>query len=179
MRILQRQPDAVLWLSDTDGVTKKNLMAHAERCGVDGQRLVFCAPLPMAQHLERHRLADLWLDTWPYNAHSTASDALWAGLPVLTRCGRSFASRVAASLLQAVGLPELIAESNEEYEALAVALAQQPARLADLKARLAVNRRSQPLFDSERMTRDLEAAYVQVMERYWAGAGAGAGAIGL
>jgi hypothetical protein len=125
--------------------------------------------MPIAQHLARHRLADLFIDTWPYNAHTTASDALWAGLPVLTRTGNSFASRVAASLLKAIGLPELITDNDHDYEELAVALAQDPVRLRRLKDKLAANRLTYPLFDCKRFTGHLEQAYQHVMQRYWAG----------
>jgi predicted O-linked N-acetylglucosamine transferase (SPINDLY family) len=115
-------------------------------------------------------VADLFIDTWPYNAHTTASDALWAGLPVLTKSGRSFASRVAASLLNAIGLPELITQSEQDYEELAVAIAQDSNRLQALKEKLCENRLKYPLFDCKRFTKNLESAYSQVMERHWAGA---------
>jgi predicted O-linked N-acetylglucosamine transferase (SPINDLY family) len=125
--------------------------------------------MPRAEHLARHRVADLFLDTLPYNAHTTASDALWAGLPVLTLKGHSFAARVAASLLTAVELAELITESQAAYESLAVELATDPARLAALKAKLLSNRTTQPLFDLAPFTRHIEGAYTKMMERYDAG----------
>ena len=137
--------------------------------GLDPGRLVFAGRLPLDEHLARHRLADLFLDTWPYNAHTTASDALWAGLPVLTRTGNSFASRVAASLLNALGLPDLITSSKEEYEKLAIALAKDPARLASLRKTLAENRTSAPLFDGKRIARHLEAVYEAIWARYQSG----------
>jgi len=124
--------------------------------------------MPVAEHLARHRVADLFLDTLPYNAHTTASDALWAGLPVLTCIGESFASRVAPSLLNAIRLPELITSSQEEYEAVAINLATNPEQLAKLKLKLEQNRLTTPLFDTQRYARDIEAAYTGMYERYHA-----------
>jgi predicted O-linked N-acetylglucosamine transferase (SPINDLY family) len=120
-------------------------------------------------HLARQRLADLFLDTLPYNAHTTASDALWVGLPVLTRAGETFASRVAASLLRAVGLPELIAATVSEYEELAVELARDPQRLQAFRQRLHQNHTTVPLFDCQAFSRHLEAAYIAIYQRYHAG----------
>jgi predicted O-linked N-acetylglucosamine transferase (SPINDLY family) len=120
-------------------------------------------------HIARHRCADLFLDTLPYNAHTTASDALWAGLPVLTRAGRSFAARVAASLLHAVGLPELVTDDQAAYEAQAISLARDPAARDALRARLVTNRDSAPLFDAARFARNLEAAYRAVHDRHLRG----------
>ena len=122
----------------------------------------------LPEHLARHCQADLFLDTFPYNAHTTASDALWTGLPVLTLMGSSFASRVAASLLNAVGLSELITSTQEEYEALAIELATNPHKLADIKLKLAKNRLTTPLFDTPLFTKNLEAAYIKMMDRYQA-----------
>jgi predicted O-linked N-acetylglucosamine transferase (SPINDLY family) len=134
--------------------------------GVSPERLIFSERVEKQEdHLARHRLADLFLDTIYYNAHTTASDALWAGLPVLTCEGETFASRVASSLLRAVGLPELVTTSLDEYEALALKLAREPALLASIKAKLAENRLTAPLFDTERYTRHLEAAYITMWER--------------
>jgi protein O-GlcNAc transferase len=127
---------------------------------------VFAPRLPLDEHLARHRLADLFLDTLPCNAHTTASDALWAGLPMLTCAGDAFAGRVAGSLLRAVGLPELVTGSLAEYEALALSLARDPEKLAGLKATLARNRDTCALFDSARSTLHLESAYVTMVERY-------------
>jgi protein O-GlcNAc transferase len=147
-----------------------NLRREAERCGVPAQRLIFAPKVSEnADHLARHRLADLFLDTLPYNAHSTTSDALWAGLPVLTCLGETFAGRVAASLLKAVGLPELITTSLDDYEALALKLAREPTYLASIKAKLARNRDSFPLFDTARFTRHVEAAYETMWQRYQRG----------
>ena len=144
-----------------------NLRREAERRGVAAARLVFAPPVPqMADHLARHRQADLFLDTLPYNAHTTASDALWAGVPLLTCLGSTFPGRVAASLLQAVGLPELITHSLGDYEALALRLAREPGLLSSLKSRLAQNRNTFPLFDTKRLARHVEAAYVTMWERH-------------
>src|SRR5258705_380332 len=130
-------PGSVLWLKQTGEAAKANLRQAAQTHGIDPQRLVFAGPAPLEVHLARHRLADLFLDPLPYNAHATACDALWAGLPVLTRKGTAYAGRVAASLLTAASLPELITETAEDYEALALALARDPARLKALRDRLA------------------------------------------
>jgi protein O-GlcNAc transferase len=169
MRILQRVAGSVLWLLADDATTAANLRREAEARGVAGARLVFAPRMPQAEHLARHRAADLFLDTFPYGAHTTASDALWAGLPVLTRRGESFAARVAASLLRAVGLPELITTTPGEYESLATELATERSRLAELGERLRRLRHEEPLFDTERYTRHLEDAYTQMYERYLAG----------
>jgi protein O-GlcNAc transferase len=142
------------------------LRKEAEARGVDGARLVFAKRMPLAEHLSRLRAADLFLDTFPYNAHTTASDALWAGVPIVTRLGAAFAGRVAASLLQAVGLPELITETAEAYAALAVDLAHNPARLLDIKRKLAKQRAAAPLFDAGLFARNIEAAYTRMMARY-------------
>ena len=146
-----------------------NLRREAKARGVEPERLVFAPVLPAEQHLARYRIADLFLDTLPYNAHVTTSDALWAGLPVLTCAGETFASRVAGSLLTAVGLPELITHSPKEYEALAVRLARNPSKLASLQKRLVKNRLTAPLFDSKRFTRNLERAYRMMWEIYCKG----------
>jgi protein O-GlcNAc transferase len=143
-----------------------NLKAEAQKSGVDADRLVFAKKQPLDRHLARHRLAHLFLDTFNCNAHTTASDALWAGLPLLTLQGQSFASRVASSLLHAVGLPELVVQSISEYERLALALARDPATLQGLKEKLAHNRLTQPLFQSARFARHLESAFQQIHERH-------------
>jgi predicted O-linked N-acetylglucosamine transferase (SPINDLY family) len=138
--------------------------------GVDEKRLVFAPRLASVEdHLARLRLADLFLDTLPYNAHTTASDALWAGLPVLTCMGASFAGRVAASLLKAIGLPEMVTHSLAEYEAQALDLARNPARLAEVKSKLLRHRSTHPLFDTVRFTRHLEMAYTRMVERHRSG----------
>jgi predicted O-linked N-acetylglucosamine transferase (SPINDLY family) len=169
MRILNAVPGSVLWLLANDSDSIARLRGAAETQGVDPARLVFGPSLPSAQHLVRHRLADLFLDTLPYNAHTTASDALWAGLPVLTQLGQAFAGRVAASLLNAVGLPEMITRDAAAYEALAIALGRDPARAAALKAKLAAAIPTAPLFNTPRFTRHLEGAYRMMWQRHAAG----------
>ena len=169
MRILNAVPDSVLWLLTNEAEAMDRLRAVATGQGIDPARLVFAPHLPSAQHLARHRLADLFLDTLPYNAHTTASDALWAGLPVMTQMGQAFAGRVAASLLNAIGMPELITRGTAEYEALAIALGRDPARAAALKAKLAAAIPTAPLFNTPRFTRHLEAAYRLMWQRHTAG----------
>jgi protein O-GlcNAc transferase len=163
MRLLNAVEASVLWLSDTNDVAAGNLRAAASARGIDPARLVFAPKLPgLDEHLARHRLADLYLDTLPYNAHTTASDALWAGLPVLTAGGEAFAGRVGASLLTAVGLPDLVAPDLAAYEALALRLAKEPDALADCRTRLARQRLAAPLFAVDRFLRHLEAAYARM-----------------
>jgi predicted O-linked N-acetylglucosamine transferase (SPINDLY family) len=123
----------------------------------------------MAEHLARHRVADLFLDTLPYNAHTTASDALWVGLPVLTRIGETFAARVAASLLQAIGIPELITSTQQDYTERAIELATEPDKLVALRQKLQRNRREKPLFNTQLFTRHIESAYQAMYERYRSG----------
>jgi len=170
MRLLRAVPGSVLWLLEGNEAVVQNLRLEAEKRDVSPHQLVFAPRMELADHLARHRQADLFLDTLYYNAHTTASDALWAGLPVLTCLGDSFAGRVAASLLNAIGLSELIAHSHEEYEALALELATQSDRLATLRRKLATNRTTQPLFDTARFTRCIEEAYLKMHERYQSGA---------
>ncbi len=164
MRLLHLVEGSVLWLLRASEGAERNLRKEARRRGIEPSRLVFSVRLPLDEHLARHRLADLFLDTLPYNAHTTAADALWAGLPVLTCKGEAFAGRVAASLLRAVGLPELITANNEEYEALALKLARERALLAGIKAKLARQRDTYPLFDTPRFARHIEAAYTTMWE---------------
>ncbi len=165
MRILRQIEGSVLWLLRGNAEVPDNLRREAGRRGVAPERLVFAPRLAGADHLARHRLADLFLDTLPYNAHTTASDALWAGVPVLTCAGSTFAGRVAASLLRAVGLPELVTTSLADYEALALELATDSERLTGLKRKLAANRNTDPLFDTDRFRRHIEAAYLAMWER--------------
>lgn len=166
MRLLQGVPGSVLWLLQSGEGVADMLRREAVRRGVAPQRLVFAPKRPSPEHLARQPLADLFLDSFHYNAHTTASDALWVGLPVLTRIGNTFASRVAASLLRAAGLPELVTETTEEYEALALALAADPAQLHAFRQRLAATRDSCALFDTPRFTRGLEAAYLAMWDRH-------------
>ena len=169
MRILKAVDGSVLWLLQDNQWVVSNLKKEAEKYGVDANRLVFAERAPLAEHLARHRQADLFLDTLPYNAHTTASDALWAELPVLTVMGNSFASRVAASLLSAIDLPELIASSQEEYESLAIELAIDLKKLSIIKKKLVDNRLLAPLFDTPLFTKNLETAYIKMHERYQEG----------
>lgn len=162
MRLLGQVPGSVLWLYRSNRWAEDNLRNEAEKRGIDARRLVFADGLPVEQHLARQHLADLFLDTFAVNAHTTASDALWGGLPVLTCMGQSFAARVAGSLLYAVGLPELVTQTREDYEALALDLATNPQRLANLRARLAANRLTAPLFDTEGHVRAIEQLYEQI-----------------
>ena len=163
MRLLTAVPGSVLWLRADNNSARANLQREATARGVAPQRLVFAERVDSnSDHLARHRVADLFIDTLPYNAHITASNALWVGLPVLTCTGRSFAARVAGSLLHAIGLPELVTGSLPEYEALALRLATCPAELRALRDRLAYNRSTHPLFDTPRWTRHLEAAFQEM-----------------
>ncbi len=159
MRILKRVPGSVLWLFEANPLAARNLTAAAAAQGVDPARLVFAPGRPLAEHIARYRVADLALDTLPYTGHTTTSDALWAGCPVVTCLGGTFASRVAASLLTAAGLPDTVTRSLAEYEDLAVALAGDAGRRAALRQRLEEGRMTAPLFDSRRFTRHLEKAY--------------------
>jgi predicted O-linked N-acetylglucosamine transferase (SPINDLY family) len=166
MRLLHAASDSVLWLREVGAEARVNLVREAQRRGVATERLVFASyAASMAEHLARQGLADLYLDTLPYNAHSTACDALTAGVPVLTCAGGSFASRVAASALTSMGLPELITHSLEQYEHRALELAHDPGRLQELRLRLAQQRASSPLADTASYTRHLEAAYFAMHHR--------------
>jgi protein O-GlcNAc transferase len=168
MRILKAVETSVLWLYEDNAVAVKHLQQEAEKSGVNSNRLVFAKRMPLPEHLARHQQADLFIDTFPCNAHTTASDALWAGLPVLTLIGNAFASRVAASLLNAIGLPELITTSPQAYEALAIELGRNPEKLAALKQKLASNKLTSPLFDTPQFTKDLEQVYLRMYQRYQA-----------
>jgi predicted O-linked N-acetylglucosamine transferase (SPINDLY family) len=160
MRLLARLPDSVLWLAETNDAARANLRREAAARGIDPQRLIF-APYAgrIEDHLARHRAADLFLDTLPYNAHSTACDALWSGLPVVTCAGTAFAGRVGASMLKAAGLPELVTVSLEDYEALALKLATDRDYLSSIQRKLADNRPTCALFDGDRFRRGIESAY--------------------
>jgi protein O-GlcNAc transferase len=166
MKLLTATAGSVLWLIGTNTTAETNLRREAERRGVSPDRLVFASKMPLADHLARSAQADLFLDTMPYNAHTTGSNALWAGVPLLTCLGSTFASRVAASLLRAVGLDELVTLSLQDYEATALKLAHDPAHLRALRDRLARNRDIYPLFDTARFTRHIEAAYTTMWQRY-------------
>jgi protein O-GlcNAc transferase len=169
MRLLRSVPGSVLWLLEANELVKGNLHSEAVKRSVDPGRLIFAPLVPSAEHLGRHRHADLFLDTLPCNAHTTASDALWAGLPVLTCSGGSFAGRVAGSLLMAVGMPELVTGSLEEYEQTAVALARAPEGLIALRQKLEKNRYSSALFDLPKCTGNIEAAYARMWQTWLSG----------
>jgi predicted O-linked N-acetylglucosamine transferase (SPINDLY family) len=165
MRLLDKVEGSVLWLLQGNDAIRANLRREAQARGVDPMRILFASRTTPELHLARQQLADLFLDTLPYNAHTTASDALWAGLPVVTTPGHSFPARVAASILTAAGLPELIAPNLAAYEALAWELAADPDRLRAIRETLARNRQIAPLFDTARFTRNLEAAYRAMLEQ--------------
>ncbi len=169
MRLLRSVPGSVLWLLEPNELVKGNLRSEAEKRGVDPGRLVFAPLVSSAEHLGRHRHADLFLDTLPCNAHTTASDALWAGLPVLTCSGGTFAGRVAGSLLTAIDMPELVTGSLEEYEQLALALARDPQRLIALRQKLENNRDASALFDLPKLTGNIEAAYARMWQAWLSG----------
>ena len=167
MRLLLQVEDSVLWLLRSNTEAEDNLREQAQIRGIDPDRIVFADRREHSEHLARHQLADLFLDTFNYNAHTTASDALWAGLPVITLAGQGFAARVATSLLGAIDLRELITRSASEYEQLALALALDPARLTSLKSKLARNRLTTPLFDTGLFARHIENAYEQAYQKYF------------
>jgi predicted O-linked N-acetylglucosamine transferase (SPINDLY family) len=169
MRLLTRTAGSVLWLLDADPIARENLRREAVARGIAAERIVFAPRAPADEHLARHQLADLFLDTLPYNAHTTASDALWAGLPVVTCLGTAFAGRVAASLLNAVGLPELVTRSLDEYEGLALRIAHDSELRTALKSKLAAHRSTSPLFDTAGMTRHIENAFDEMWRRHCAG----------
>jgi predicted O-linked N-acetylglucosamine transferase (SPINDLY family) len=166
IRILKSVKGSVLWLLEDNPYSVVNLRKEAQSRGLEPSKLVFAKRMDLPEHLARHSAADLFLDTLPYNAHTTASDALWAGLPVLTCMGESFASRVAASLLNAIELPELITTSQEQYEAKAIELATNPEKLKAIREKLERNKLTTALFDSTRFTKHIETAYMQMYERY-------------
>lgn len=165
MRLLASIPNSVLWLLADNASALENLRQAAASFGIDAQRLVFASRVPTAEHLARQRVADLFLDTVPYNAHTTASDALWAGVPVLTAAGSAFAGRVAGSLLHAIGLSELVTTTLEQYETLALRLARDPVLLGHFRTRLQQNRDIFPLFDTDRFRRHIESAFLAMWDR--------------
>jgi predicted O-linked N-acetylglucosamine transferase (SPINDLY family) len=166
MQLLKRIDGSVLWLFEDNTQAKQNLLNEAIKRGITANQLVFAPRMDLPDHLARHRLADLFLDTFYCNAHTTASDALWADLPVLTCLGKTFAGRVATSLLNAIGLTELITHSHEEYQALAVELATRPEKLDSIKRLLAHNRITHPLFNAALFTRHIENAYILMQARH-------------
>lgn len=166
MRVLRSTEHTVLWLLDSTTWARRNLLREAEARGVAPERLVFAPRIPNTEHLARHRHADLFLDTFAYNAHTTGSDALWMGVPMVSLAGHQFAARVGASLLYASGLPELVAETEADYEAKVLGLVRDPAKLAAVKEYLEENRGTLPLFDTVGHTRALEAAYDGAHDRW-------------
>jgi predicted O-linked N-acetylglucosamine transferase (SPINDLY family) len=168
MRILKAVEGSILFLYEENQWAEQNLKKEAIARGVEPNRLIFGKSIAREEYLARYKCCDLFLDTIPYNAGTTASDALWAGLPVLTLKGKSFASRVASSILNAIDLPELVTSSQAEYEALAIELAINPQKLVFIKEKLIKNKLTTPLFDTPLFTNNLESAYIQIMERYWA-----------
>lgn len=169
MRLLKQTPNSVLWLFEANIAATKNLSSQAQRLGIDAERLIFAKKVSQAQHLNRYYHADIVLDTFYYNAHTTTSDALWVGCPVVTCMGHTFPARVAASILTAHGMEELITNSKEEYEALALTLAQNPTRLKTLREKINQHKQTHPLFDSEQYTLKLENLYQQMQQRHQLG----------
>ena len=165
MRVMSAEPRTVLWLLGSGSDVQDNLRSEAASRGIAAERLVFANRVPYHEHLSRLRLADLYLDTLPFNGGATATDVLWAGVPLLTQAGETFAARMGGSLLRAAGLPELITDSPAQYEALALGLVQDPARLLSVRQRLADNQRTQPLFDTQSYCRYLETAYIEICAR--------------
>jgi predicted O-linked N-acetylglucosamine transferase (SPINDLY family) len=169
MRLLRSVPGSVLWLIEDNPDATCHLQQEAQARGISAARIIFAKRVPLSEHLGRHQCAGLFLDTLPYNAHTTASDALWAGLPVLTCTGTSFAGRVASSMLTVLDLPELITTSVAQYESLAYELASQPEKLQQIKTKLAKNRLPSPLFNADLMARELESAYLAMYNRFQEG----------
>jgi predicted O-linked N-acetylglucosamine transferase (SPINDLY family) len=169
MRILRQVDRSVLWLLESNATFARNIKRESERHGVDGHRIIFAPRVPMEEHCARLKLADLFLDSLPYNAHTTASDALWVGLPLVTCYGSAFPGRVATSLLRAIGLPELVSENFEGYETCALNLARDPTSLQSIREKLARNRLNAPLFDTDRFRRHVESAYATMWEIFQRG----------
>ena len=166
MNLLKKVKGSVLWLLVENSIARENLKKEAAKRNIDESRIIFAKIMPLADHLARHRCADLFIDTFPYTAHTTCSDALWAGLPVVTRIGNSFASRVSASLLNAIGLSELITHSEKEFENLALELANDKYKLEKLKIKLEKNKISKSLFNTEIYTKNIESSYRTIYNRY-------------
>ena len=166
MRLLHAVPGSVLWLLASEAEATANLQREAAAAGVDPSRLVFAPKMPQHQHLARHAAADLFVDTFPYGAHTTTNDALLAGLPLLTCAGETLVTRLAGSQLHAIGLPDLVTGDFADYEALALRLAREPRMLAELRTRLAANRGTHPLFDMARYTRDFEDGLQTIWEDF-------------
>ena len=168
-RLLNKAEGSVLWLVQSNQWSEVNLKKEAQARGLDPARLIFAKPCEYSEYLMRMTKADLFLDTFNYNAGAIANDALWCGLPIVTNQGRGYAARMASSLLSAIDLPELITTTEDDYEKLALDLATNPKRLKSIKAKLVVNKELTPVFDTERFTRNIETAYTQMYEKYFAG----------
>ena len=169
MRLLNKVEGSVLWLRQSNQWSELNIKKEARRRKVDPARILFAGRVPMAEHLARQRLADLFIDTFSFNAHTTAAEALWTGLPVVTKTGQGFAARVAGSLLNSVGLPELITKNEHDYEMLILELATNPSKLSKIRKKLAANLLEQPLFDTEQYTKHIEDGYQQAYQNYFEG----------
>ena len=167
MRLLKKVDKSVLWLRQSNQFSHVNIKNEAKKRNIDPSRIVFAKRAPMDEHLARQKLADLFIDTFAFNAHTTTTEALWAGLPVITKAGKGFAARVAGSLLNAIGLPELITKTEQDYEALALELATHPNHLKQIKAKLDTNRLSKPLFNTKQYTNHLETAYKMAYDNYF------------
>ena len=166
MNLLAKVENSVLWLRKSNEWSEDNFIKETKKRGIDSSRLIFAGRVVMEEHLARHKLADLFLDTFNFNAHTTATEALWAGLPVVTKIGKSFSARVAASLLNAIELPELITETKQDYEALILDLATNPFKLSQIKNKLLKNRLSTSLFNTKLYTKHLEDGYRLAYENY-------------
>ena len=167
MRLLKKVEGSVLWLTGDNFTGAKNLQKEANQRGVDSNRLIFAKAMPLlADHLARHKSADLFIDTFPYCAHTTCSDALWSCLPIVTRMGQSFESRVAGSILSAIDLSELISHTEKEYEDLALKLATNSEKLSEIRNKLKINRNTKPLFNTSLYTKNIESAYKTIYEKY-------------
>jgi len=169
MRVLRQVDGSVLWLRRPNEWAEQNLRKEANKRGVAGDRLIFADRLPLEKHLARHKLADLFLDTFNFNAGATASAALWAGLPLVTKMGKGFVTRVSGSMLSAIGLDEMITKTEQEYEALILDLAINSQRLLSVKQKLISNRLSTPLFDTKLFTRHMEKGYTLAYQNYYNG----------
>ena len=169
MKLLNKVEKSVIWLSKSNHLSEANLKKEAIKRNIDPSRLIFAERVPIKDHLARYQFADIFIDTFNYNAHTTACEALWGGLPVITKIGKGFPARVASSILNAINLPELITKSKKEYEDLVFELANNPKKLSILKQKLQANRSSQPLFNTEQYTKYLEEGYKQAYFNYLKG----------
>ena len=166
MNILKKVDNSIIWLLESNLTTRENLKNQADKRGVDSKRIIFAERLPIEEHLARHKIADLFIDTFPYNGHTTTSDALWAGLPVLTLQGETFASRVSSSLLNALGLPELVTKNSIEYEKKAIELGNNLTKIISLKKKIETNKLNKPLFNTKLFTNHIEQAYIEMQKKY-------------